>query len=168
MASLAILGMDEDMIQQSEDNGGILGKCPCGCAELSQDQSTKRHVTIITVMAFIVTLGLVALNAWERSLHPDDTEIYSSGATQAAEHHHPAAQVQMPQHFQQHPGAQLQYAPIPGQHYAMVPQAAYPHQPLHGGLPAHAMIRTEELPSIMVVPVTNSAGVTRIKRVVSR
>lgn len=160
--------MDENMIQQSEENGGILGKCPCGCAELSQDQSTKRHVTIITVVAIIATLGLVALNAWERSLHPDETEIYSSGATQAAEHHLPAAQAHLPQHFQQHPGAQFQYEPIPGQHYAMAPQAAYPHQPLHGGLPAHAMLRTEELPSIMVVPVTNSAGVTRIKRVVSR
>lgn len=161
--------MDEDMIQQSEDNGGILGKCPCGCAELSQDQSTKRHVTIITVMAIIVTLGLVALNAWERSLHPDDTEIYSGGATQAAEHHLNAApgQAMIPQQF--HPaGAQLQFNPIPNQQYAMVPQAVYPQQPLYGGLPAHAMIRTEELPSIMVVPVTNSAGVTRIKRVVTR
>lgn len=138
------------MIQKTQ-KGPHSSKCPCGCANLSQDDSTKRHLSILLVVVLIATCGLVALSAYERNYDDNGQEVYGGGASQAAEQ-------------SSYPNP----APTAMSQYAMTQPQFADQQFGQAAQPGPGMLRQEEVPSIMVVPVVNGAGVTRLKRIVSR
>lgn len=132
-----------------------LVECPCGCKHLETEDMVKRHFSILALLVFVVTLGLVALNSYQRdrmekSSQRTIAQSMGPGATQAAEAEFPTITP-----TQQYGGYQT-YEPTP-----VHPQYIYQYQ-------ANADLIRHEQPSFSMVATGGLDGKTRVKRIVRK
>lgn len=138
--------------------------CPCGCKDLNTEDMLKRHLTILGVAVFIISLGMVGLNAYQKELKANtsvqETSIATShfdpgpGAIQAAEIHHHGSMTAI-----QHPAHSPQvYNPYYAQQYTH-------HAP---SVSSRANLIRHEAPTLTTVHVFDREGKARLKRIVNR
>ena len=180
--------MDQSQPQvQQQENLRAPVDCPCGCKDLTTDGMIKRHLMILAAVAFMVTLGLVALNSYQRDLHArmGGSEIGAGpGATQAAESWTAKTPTEPVYHQETNSGyyvvqpqvpAQLDYQAhpafnAPAQHVAQHGYQVYnPHYQVPYTSPySRAEHLRRDAPSMMAVPVPYPDGSTKVKRIVNR
>lgn len=156
------------------------------------DERLKRQLKVLGVSVFLVTLGLVVMVNYQRDLEKrmfTQEPNLGPGATQAAPHPEtpmglgsevastPQAQLQKQAAQRQIPAARTPYHaqfPVAGQPMNQVPaygfnQAAIAPQSMPNGVYTVPLTRPGEmLPPCMVVPIQDSHGNYRVKRIVGR
>lgn len=151
-------------------------ECPCGCKQLPDGDSIKRHLGILATMVFICTLGLVALSSMERD-RSASSEIASMppGALQAAESTFPTISTTELSNINPNSLGTNNTAGS-GNFNNFVPPANLNNQTYYYASANQAVLVPapqitdirHEMPSHMTLAVTSMDGKTKIKRIVGR